>query len=101
MIHKLKSQRGETLVEIMASVLVAALSVALLFSCVMAASQINSTARESDEKYYATLTAAEKQETAAGGGTVKIAGNGSTETLDISLYGGSGMYSYARGVTGP
>lgn len=101
MIHKLKSQRGETLVEIMASVLVAALSVALLFSCVMGASQINGTARESDEKYYATLTDAEKQETAAEGGTIKIAGNGNTQTLDISLYGGSGMYSYARGVTGP
>lgn len=92
MIHKLKSQRGETLVETMASIVIAALSVALLFTCVMAASQINRMAREADEAYYADLTAAETQAAVAKSGTIKI----SEKPFDISLYGGEGMYSFKR-----
>lgn len=96
MIHKLKSQRGETLVETMASIVIAALSVALLFTCVMAASQINRMAREADEAYYKALTAAEEQTDAVPpDGTVKIAGGGHENTFPISLYGGEGLYSYA------
>lgn len=91
MIHKLKSQRGETLVETMASIVIAALSVALLFTCVMAASQINRMAQEADEAYYKALTAAETQAAAAKSGKMEI----SEKEFDISLYGGEGLYSYA------
>lgn len=101
MIHKLKSQRGETLVETLASIVIAALSVALLFTCVMAASQINRMAQEADAAYYADLTAAETQaadaDHPAKSGEIEINGIG----FAISLYGGQGMYAYARGGTGP
>lgn len=101
MIHKLKSRRGETLVEAMASIVIAALSVALLFTCVMAASQINRMAREADEAYYAALTAAETQMADADhpvkSGKIEINGR----EFNISLYGGEGMYAYAKGGTGP
>lgn len=98
MLHKLKNQRGETLVEAMASIVIAALSVALLFTCVMASIQINRMAQGADEAYYKALTAAETQtadaDHPAKSGTVKIAGNSAVKELDISLYGGEGMYAY-------
>lgn len=101
MIRKLKSRRGETLVEAMASIVIAALSVAMLFTCVMAASQINRMAREADEAFYAGLTAAEGQTGTALPGTIKIAGGGRERTFSVSLYGGEGMYAYAKGGSGP
>lgn len=61
MIHKLKNQRGETLVEVMASIVIASLSAALLFSCIMASTQINRTAQNADKAYYAALSKAEGQ----------------------------------------
>lgn len=95
MIRKLKSRRGETLVEAMASIVIAALSVALLFTCVMAASQINRMALAADEAFYADLTAAEEQTDDADhpkeNGRIKINGT----DFDIYLYGGEGLYSYA------
>lgn len=101
MVHKLKSQRGETLVETMASIVIAALSVALLFTCVMAGVQINRMAQGADEAYYKALTAAETQtadeEHPAKSGKVKITGGSTWEELDVSLYGGEGMYAYAKG----
>ena len=100
MVHKLKSQRGETLVEIMASIVIAALSVALLFGCVMASIQINRMAQRADEAYYKALTAAETQTEDADyprkNGTVTIKGGSSVEKWDILLYGGEEMYAYAR-----
>lgn len=99
--HKLKSQRGETLVETMASILIAALSVALLFTCVMVSTQIDRMGQKADEAYYKALTAAETQTADADcpekNGRVIIAGqSGVKEVLDITLYGGEGMYAYAR-----
>lgn len=99
MIDKLKSQRGETLVETMASIIIAVLSVALLFTCVMAGAQIDRMAQDADVAYYADLTAAEMQMGEGKSGKVTIIGSGTTE-IPISLYGGAyggeGMYSYAR-----
>lgn len=101
MVHKLKSQRGETLVETMASIVIAALSVALLFTCVVTSVQLDHMAKRMDEAYYKALTAAETQtadeEHPAKSGKVKIAGGSTWEELDVSLYGGEGMYAYAKG----
>lgn len=101
MIHKLKSQRGETLVENMASILIAALSVALLFTCIMASVQIDSMAQRTDMAYYSALTAAETQtadaDLGAQGGIVKIEEKeGPVKEFTILLYGGEGMYAYTR-----
>lgn len=106
MLHKLKSQRGETLVETMASIVIAALSVALLFTCVVTSVQLDQTAKQMDEAYYKALTLAETQTAGEDGeypmksGAVKIEGNGTSISPNISLYGGEGMYAYAKG-TGP
>lgn len=59
--QKLQSAQGETLVEVLASILICALSVALLFGAVMASSRIDQTAQVTDERYYKALTKAERQ----------------------------------------
>ena len=48
MSSKLKDQRGETLTEVLAAVLVSAISVALLFGGVMASASVENQARKWD-----------------------------------------------------
>lgn len=94
--RKLRDSRGETLVELLASILIAALSVALLFTCCLASAEMDENARKSDERYYKALSEAEAQTQAAGGDpvNVKVEGNSTSTTIDAILYGGEDMYSY-------
>lgn len=96
--QKLKNSRGETLVEVLASILIASLSVALLFGCVMASANMDRKAGELDGKHYEALTAAETRSGTAISGNVEIQNskNSVKKKLDIQLYGGEGMYSYKR-----
>ena len=98
MIKKLRNDRGETLVEVLASILIAALSVGLLFGCVMASSRMDSQARELDAEHYAALTAAELRLGTGVSGTVRIrnSDNGMEKSLSVKIYGGPGLYSYKR-----
>lgn len=94
---KLRNNRGETLVEVMASIVIAALSVALLFSCAMASSNMDRNARDVDGKYYQALSAAEGRDgTALSSGKVEIKNTDSDVQSDItiSIHGGEGLYSY-------
>lgn len=96
--RKLRNNRGETLVEVMASIVIAALSVALLFSCAMASSNMDRNARDVDGKYYQALSAAEGRDgTALGSGKVTIQNqDDSTKKSEptVNIYGGEGLYSY-------
>lgn len=103
MVRKLKNNRGETVIEVLASVLIAALSVALLFGAVSASARIDMSARKMDGEYYGALSAAEAQESPMPekpGGTadVKYWENGvekSLPPLAVVFYGGRGAVSYA------
>lgn len=96
--RKLNSQSGETLVEALASILIAFLSVTMLFFCVSAASRMDEGTVDSDKLYYEALTAAE----AAGdadktddSGTVTVQPlNGAPFEIQIDFYGKGGLYSY-------
>ena len=95
---KLNHNRGETLIEVLASILVASLSVALLFGCVMTASKIDQRAAESDIKHYEaygnaeTHTAAEDEPPP----TAQVEFAGAPIPIPIKIYGGEGMFSYER-----
>lgn len=97
---KLRDSRGETLVEALASILIAALSVALLFGGIAASSRLNVDARRTDGEYYKALSAAEGQSGLpnAQEGIIKIRivnkSNGAGTELEAGLYGGKGMFSY-------
>nr|WP_325212806.1 hypothetical protein [uncultured Oscillibacter sp.] len=60
--EKLRDARGETLVEVLASVLICALSITLLFGAVMASGNIDLMAQKADEEYYGALSKAERQD---------------------------------------
>lgn len=103
MARKLHDSRGETLVEMLASILIAALAVALLFTCCMASVEMGRETREADKNYYEALSKAEEQKAPltmdADGNplttaVVKVEGSSVSETVEINLYGGEEMYSY-------
>ena len=102
---KLTNARGETLVELMASILIGTLSTALLLGGVMAASSIDRDVKALDEAYYTALSAAEGRTAPLPGGPFQLKienkGSGTARNFPIHLYGGSGMYSYDLKAAGP
>jgi len=96
---KLNSRRGETLVEVLAAILLCTISVALLVSGVMASVQINRKARQSDRGFYEALSAAEqKNGTPVGSGSVLVRASGITDVIfDVEFYGDDSLYSYGTG----
>ena len=98
---KLHNDRGETLVEVLASILVAALSVTLLFGCIMTSSDIDVRAKGQDEEHYVALSNADAQPSPSAIGNVIIERVEPAPESDvtpampsIAIYGGEGMYSY-------
>ena len=104
--RKRKDNRGETLVEVLASILIGSLSVALLFSMVMASGSMDRSAETVDEIFSKYLSAAEGRTPVkddAGApippvpGTVAVTNttSGSNTNLPVTFYGGEGALSYA------
>lgn len=95
--RKLRSSRGETLIEVLCATLVAVLSIALLFGGITASASLDLGARRSDAAHYAALTQAESQAAPAGEAQLKVQNIplGKEQTVTVCLYGGEGMYSYA------
>lgn len=98
---KCREERGEALIEVMASILIMTLSVLLLFSAAMASVRINKNAREQDEKFYKAWNAAEGQSTPADPGivqtstvTVEQIPAGGSAVVDVTFYGEKGVLSY-------
>lgn len=96
--RKLRSSRGETLIEVLCATLVAVLSVALLFAGITASAGIDQRARKTDGDHYAALTEAEEQTTPAAQAELEVKNLtlGTDKKVQIDLYGGEGMYSYTR-----
>lgn len=59
--EKLNNARGETLVEVLACVLICALSITLLVGAVTVSANIDGRAQKTDGEYYAALSRAEAQ----------------------------------------
>lgn len=107
--EKLKNSRGETLVEVLASVLVCALSIALLAGAVSASVRIDLQAQEADSEYYEVLSRAEAQDfdnrmdTLFGsnvqtGISISVVNNKTDPTrrpLNVYFYGSENLLSYA------
>lgn len=93
---KLHSSCGETLVETLAAILVAALAVALLFSCVTVSTNMNRNARAAAEKNDLGFSAAEAQASPLPDSARVSVG---TTEVSVRLYGGNGLYSYKEVTT--
>lgn len=109
---KLHDARGETLVEVLAAVLICSLAVLLLVSYATAAARIDKRTQAGDVAYYAALNAAEAHDGVTEGGAdpagtpatgtpapgrVTVTSSASVERADVDVeyYGGDGVYSYA------
>ena len=96
---KLGGSRGETLVETLAAILVAALSVGLLLGGVAVSVQLNRQAEESDRTFYDTLTAAENRTapvtTTESTPSVTVEEGEKSASIPVQVYGGEGLWSYA------
>lgn len=101
--EKWRDERGETLVEVIASILIMTLSVLMLFSAVMVSARINKSARELDKAFYSVLNGAERQGgsdgAAVAASTVKVEqvspAPGGSGDVPVNFYGGEGVLSYS------
>lgn len=114
--QKLHSARGETLVEVLAAIIVCTLSVLLLASCAMTAMRMNKTAQDYDDGYYDALNYAESRggvtpdpaatapasTPTATDGTVTVERTGyPASSVPVTYYGGSGVWSFAAPTPSP
>ena len=91
MSEKLRNSRGETLVEVLVSVLVCALSITLLAGAVTASANIDLRAQAADTEYYTALSKAERQSrTPAGGSSEADTYNSLPGETKVSVTSGSG-----------
>lgn len=82
---KLRSRRGETLVETLCSIMIATLACALLLSLLLAAANINAQARTANARFQTEQQAAEQQSGASAEGQVYISVRGVTERDEIEV----------------
>lgn len=94
---KLHNSRGETLVEVLVSILICTLSVALLFSGIMASARINKQAEISDDGFFDVLDAAEEKTGTPfkSGSHINVSmDDASTKTFTVNYYGNDTIHSY-------
>ena len=88
--QKLRSKRGETLIEMLVSIVLLGLSVALMLTMVMTSTKITKITRTEDEKMMNELNFAEKQQQDAGvEKTVTItctSGSSGSVPVTVNLY---------------
>ncbi len=98
--RKLKNSAGETVIEVLASVLIAALSVALLCSAVMASGRLDQKAQETDDIFYEDLNKAQEQTETVTDSNVTIKNEGGTSAgIPVRFYGGA-VLSYTKKESG-
>lgn len=100
---KLRERRGETLVELLASILIGALSAALLAGGIAASTRLDLDARNLDKTYYQQLTAAEARTGPALPGAVEVVNtqNDLKSAIPVNVWGGGRAWSYSWEGAGP
>lgn len=96
---KLQDAAGETLIELLASILVGSLSVLVLVTMIVTSARINDSIRDIDEDYYKYLSAAEMQdpsgEITSEDDTLIVIQAGTNEIkIPVTYYGGGSIFSY-------
>lgn len=104
--EKLQNSRGETLVEVLASVLVCTLSIMLLLGAVTASANIDLQAQSADAEFYDALSRAERQGPDDGfsaGGALKVTNKDGAfkDITGLSFYGREQLLSYAADSPAP
>lgn len=97
---KLRNKRGETLIEMLVSIVLLGLSVALMLTMVMTSTKITKTTRKEDIDMMAELSIAEEQLSKSGTSNVTITCRSGSSgnvpvTVDIYSKSGSDLISYS------
>ncbi len=101
---KLRDKRGETLIESLVSVLIAALAFAFLATAAVSAEKINAKTRNTDVSFRYTSAdptglAEGEEKTEKAEGTVKLTGSGTRESSGtVTLYTYNGYHYYTAEV---
>lgn len=82
-LHKLRSRRGESLMEVLIAILIMALSCAMIAGVTRAAILINRRASDATEKFYTDMSRAQQSSTSSG--TLTVAGTGGVGSVDIPI----------------
>lgn len=89
--RKLRSRRGETLTEMLVSIVILGLSIAMMATMIITSTKITERSTERDNKYRIQLSAAEAQDGEATSGSVIIKKDGEPDIpIDVNIYGGEG-----------
>ncbi len=94
--QKLQSNRGETMVEMLVSMLILTLSICLLVTMIAVSYQFDRQARELDKTYKQDLAAAENfTDGTSTPGTIKLkldgfGASGGEQTINVEIYSKSG-----------
>lgn len=83
---KRRSQRGETYVEVLMSVLILALSALVIATSVTAAKHINASARKADESFYSAVSALESGAGNVSKGSVQYEIGGESDAVEVDVY---------------
>lgn len=99
MLKKLKSKTGESLVETLAAILIFTMASIVMYSMVSAASDLNRTVKEMDEKNEEHLIAVEMGLSSSKNGAAEIQfvlGSDVIAKVDVDVYGGqdNSLYTY-------
>ncbi len=91
---KLKSKRGETIVETLVAILIVVLTSSFFLTAVIATEKINKTANSADNSFRAAQEQVEKRENKQDG-TVTITVGNQSKTYDVEVYGdGEALQGY-------
>lgn len=92
-LKKLKSRRGETLVELLVSMAVLTLSIGFMVTTIMLSARFDEQARAADKKFKEDLAAAENHIGSYVGETVKltpkVADGSSPQSITVNVYSNS------------
>lgn len=103
LLKKLRSRRGETFIEILCAVLIAAFGTTIIVTMLTTAMQLNKVAKQNDSDYYSSVTEMEQMTEKKGAVEVEIAdaddpeGEGGKVTVTTDRYGDGEYSSYRKG----
>ncbi len=83
--RKLRSRRGETLTEMLVSIVILGLSIAMMATMIITSTKITERSTAKDREYQDQLSAAEAQETSSATGNVTIEDSLGVKKVDIQV----------------
>lgn len=83
--RKLRSRRGETLTEMLVSIVILGLSIAMMVTMIITSTHLAEQSTKKDKDYRDQLSAAEKQDGPGELGTVKITTNDDSTGVSIEV----------------